>query len=245
MRLILSLVALCGLIGVSGGEFDSTPGPSQDPAAKPSPPSSPTAERFDKLVREDLFAGFGGDEAALARGLAQCEATLKDNPQHAEAMVWRGAVRVFQASRFFGKKEMVAGFKLWSAGIEDMDEAVKLAPDYPGVRIPRAAVLLPAARGTPPAMSGPLLKRVRDDYETIARLQANETKNLGTHPLGELRMGLADVYRLSGDQAKSREQLKLVLQELPQTDYATRATDWLAAPADAKLAHSCIGCHGQ
>ena len=245
MRFISSLVVLGGLIGVSGGWSDPTPGPSQTSGDKPSPPSSPAAERFDLLVRDDLFAGFGGDEAALARGLARCEATLKDNPQHAEALVWRGAVRVFQASRFFGKKEMIAGLKLWSAGIDDMDQAVKLAPDYPGVRIPRAAVLLPAARGTSSALNGPILQRVRDDYETIARLQADQTDKLGTHPLGELRMGLADVYRLSGDQAKSREQLNLVLQELPQTDYATRATDWLAAPADAKLAHTCIGCHGQ
>ena len=245
MRFPIGLIVLGGLVGFLTGGSDPTPPPSQIPDKPQAAPPSVDAERFDKLVREDLFAGFGGDEVALARGLALCEATLQGHPDHAEALVWRGAVRVFQASQLFGKKEMVAGFKLWSAGIDDMDQAVKLAPDYPGVRIPRAAVLLPAARGTPPAMSAPLLRRVRDDFETIARLQAHQTKKLGTHPLGELRMGLADVYRLSGDQAQSREQLNLVLRDLPDTDYATRAKDWLAAPADAKLAHACIGCHGQ
>ena len=245
MRLIARLVMLGGLIGLVGGGSEPTSPSSQGQGDQQPSSSTAAAQRFDKLVREDLFAGFGGDEVALARGLAQCEATLKAKPDHAEALVWRGAVRVFQSSLLFGKKQMVAGMKLWSSGIEDMDQAVKLTPDYPGVRIPRAAVLLPAARSTPKAMSDPLLQRVRDDYETIARLQANQLDKIGAHSLGELRMGMADVYRLSGDQAKSREQLNLVLRELPETDYATRATEWLAAPADAKLAHNCIGCHGQ
>lgn len=30
-------------------------------------------ERFDLLVREDLFAGFGGDKEALARGMKICD----------------------------------------------------------------------------------------------------------------------------------------------------------------------------
>ena len=63
----------------------------RDATARDDPPQPrPEVERFDKLVREDLFAGFGGDEAALARGLGQCEATLARDPKHAEALVWRG-----------------------------------------------------------------------------------------------------------------------------------------------------------
>ncbi len=54
------------------------------------------SERFDYKVREDLFAGFSGDNEALQRGLKVCEETLVDNPRHAEALVWRGAVRVFR-----------------------------------------------------------------------------------------------------------------------------------------------------
>jgi hypothetical protein len=30
---------------------------------------------------------------------------------------------------------------------------------------------------------------------------------------------------------------------LPNTKYAERAKEWLAAKPDAKLAHVCIGCH--
>lgn len=228
----------------------ATPAPGDDPAPKPAapasgPPKPPAAhERFDKLVREDLFAGFGGDEKALERGLAKCDAALAADPKHAEALVWRGAVRVFRSSKLFGGGRFLAGMELWNGGIKDMDDAVALAPANPGVRIPRAAVLMPAARNAPAAMGAPLLKRALDDYQTMARLQADHLDELGEHPLGELRMGLADIYRATGDLAKSREQLELVRKELPDTDYAERAGKWLAARPDAKLAHQCIGCHG-
>ena len=243
MRGLLFSGCLAALVGFACLMTTSRSAPAKDGAPAPQPPGP--AERFDKLVREDLFAGFGGDDAALKRGLDRCEATLAASPKHAEALVWRGAVRVFQSSKLFGTGQILAGMSLWSKGIQDMDDAVAIAPEYPGVRIPRAAVLLPAARSTPAAMSKPLLARVLDDYQTIAQLQAKQLDKLGTHPLGELRMGLADVYRLSGDTAKSREQLELVKQQLPNSEYAQRAQVWLDAQPDAKLVHNCIGCHGQ
>lgn len=225
----------------------SAPDEPRPPVADHLPKADPAkpGERFDKLVRADLFAGFGGDEGALARGLARCEATLAADPKHAEALVWRGAVRVFQSSKLFAKGRMIAGMGLWNDGIKDMDDAVALRPDYPGVRIPRAAVLMPASRNAPAAMAKPLYQRILEDYTTMARLQGGQLDKLGEHPLGELRMGLADIYRVTGDLAKSREQLDLIKKQLPDTDYAERADQWLAAKPDAKLVHRCIGCHGQ
>ena len=243
MRGLLVSAFLASLVGGFCLLLGAPATPANEDLRKPSQPD-PTV-RFDKLVREDLFAGFGGDEAALKRGLDKCEATLTADPKHAEALVWRGAVRVFQSSLLFAKFQMLAGMSLWSKGLDDMDAAVALAPESPGVRIPRAAVLLPAARSAPAAMSKPLLARILDDYQTIARLQANHLDKLGTHPLGELRMGLADIYRLLGDRTKSREQLELVKRQLPNTEYAGRAQTWLDAKPDASLAHNCIGCHGQ
>lgn len=201
------------------------------------------SERFDKVVREDLFAGFNGDSEALARGLKKCEETLAKNPKHAEALVWRGAARVFQSSQEFQNKKIAEGMKLWNSGLKDMDDAVAINPNNVGVRIPRAAVLLPAARNAPPAMGKPLLDKALNDFETVYQRQKNDLSQLGTHPRGELRMGLADVYRMKGDLVKSNEQLELVKKELPDTKYAKRAADWLAAKPDAKLEHTCIGCH--
>lgn len=203
------------------------------------------AERFDLLVREDLFAGFAGDAEALDRGLKVCDDTLAKNPKHAEALVWRGAARVFKSGQLFGAGKASQAMPLWTTGLKDMDDAVALEPKNVGVRVPRAAVLLPAARNAPPAMGQPLLKKALTDFETIETMQSEskDLDKLGTHPRGELRMGLADTYRLMGDAAKSKAQLEAVLKDLPDTKYAKRATEWLAAKPDAKLTHNCIGCH--
>jgi len=208
-------------------------------------PKPAAKERFDLLVRDDLFAGFNGDGAALAKGLKACEAALAKNPKHAEALVWRGAVRVFQSGPLFQAAKVADGIKLYTAGLKDMDDAVKLEPTNAGVRIPRAAVLMPASAGMPDAMAKPLWETVRGDFEAIHEFQKDDLHKLGTHPRGELRMGLADVYRKLKQADKAKAQLDAVVKELPGSKYAARAKEWLAAKPDAKLSHSCIGCHAK
>lgn len=199
--------------------------------------------RFDTIVRRDIFAGFNGDDKALARGIKKCEAALKKNAKNAEAMVWLGAAHAFQAGQAFQAKNAERGMSLWGRGLKEMDDAVKLDPNNPGVRIPRAAVLLPASRTAPPFIAKPLLRKALDDFETIYKLQKKDLDKLGTHPRGELRMGLADVYRRLGKAGESEQQLQAVVKELPDSAYAKRAKRWLAAEPTAKLVHNCIGCH--
>jgi hypothetical protein len=174
------------------------------------PPKPDPKGRFDFVVREDLFAGFNGDE---------------------------------KAGQLFQAKKPAEGFQAYTAGLKDMDEAVKLEPKNVGVRIPRAAVLMPASRGMPAAMAKGLLETVRGDFEAIYELQKKDLDMLGIHPKGELRMGMADVYRGLGQADKSKAQLDAVVKELPDSKYATRAKEWLAAKPEAVLAHNCIGCH--
>jgi tetratricopeptide (TPR) repeat protein len=199
--------------------------------------------RFDHTVREDIFAGFNGDDDRLAKGIATCDAALKADPKNAEAMVWRGAARLFLGGQAFRKKDNANGLKLWTGGLKDMDEAVALDPKNPGVRIPRAAVMMASVRFVPESQKKLLLDKALDDFKTMYDLQKDSLDQLGTHPRGELHMGLADAYRLAGEMEKSKEQLNAVVKALPNTKYAERAKEWLAANDDAKLAHTCIGCH--
>lgn len=143
----------------------------------------------------------------------------------------------------FEDQKVAQGLVLWSTGLKDMDEAVALEPKNPGVRIPRAAVLMPAARNAPPAMGKPLLSKALDDFQMIYGQQKDDLDKLSTHAHGELRMGMADVYRMMGELEKSREQLEAVQKEMPGSAYAGRAKEWLAARPEAKLVHECIGCH--
>lgn len=238
MTRTFGLTAAVLAVAAWGWQSPAQDKPKPDAKAEPKP-----AERFDLVVREDLFAGFNGDAKALERGLKACDDALAKDPKNAEAMVWRGAGRVFQAGQLFQAKKTADGLKLWTAGLKDMDDAVTLEPKNVGVRIPRAAVLMPTSRFVPGEQAKQLLDTVRGDYEAIYDLQKKELDKLGTHPKGELRMGLAEVYRRLDQADKSKAQLDAVVKELPDTKYAARAKEWLAAKPDAKLYHNCIGCH--
>src|SRR5262249_4247009 len=58
-------------------------------------------ERFDYQVRDDMFRAFGGNEAAFRNAMAKIEETLAANPDHAEALVWRGAGTYWKAGQAF------------------------------------------------------------------------------------------------------------------------------------------------
>lgn len=92
-------------------------------------------------------------------------------------------------------------------------------------------------------MGKPLLAKVQKSFERVYERQKDFLDQIGEHPLGELRMGLADVYRLQGEFEQSRIHLSAVAKELPDTEYASEAEKWLAASKTEKLAHNCIGCH--
>ena len=202
------------------------------------------AERFDHTVRNDIFAGLAGDGVAMQRGLDKVRATLATEPNHAEAIVWRGSALFFQAGQAFQRQDQQQGMELYARAMEDFERAGKLAPDSVGVLVPRAAVLLTAAlstKGNPMAMQW--VRTAVSDYEHVLALQKVTFSGLGEHPRGELLQGLANGYRLLGDEAKARVFFERIQTEMPNTPYAKRAAMWLETKSLTAGQSSCIGCH--
>lgn len=197
-------------------------------------------ERFDFKVRNYFFAGFSGDAESLVTGMKICEETLAAEPKNAQALVWHGAGLYYQAGQAFQKNDQQHGMEWYQRGIKEMDEAVALEPDSVGVRIPRGAVLLTGSRFMSPEMAKPLIERGVSDYARAYEIQSPRLATLATHPKGELLLGLADGYGRMGDEAKAREFYAKVLNELPGTAYAKKATNWVETKASQS---SCIGCH--
>lgn len=97
-------------------------------------------QRFDFKVREDLFAGMDGDTVAFDRAVKLIADTLAADPNHAEALVWRGDGRLFMAGQAFQRGAIGDGQRLSAeGGLADMQRAVSLAPDDIAVRVPRAS----------------------------------------------------------------------------------------------------------
>src|SRR5437867_13171284 len=85
-------------------------------------------QRFDMLIREDFFAGFSGNMERFERAMKVTEDALAKDPKHAEAKVWHGSGVFFQASRAFEKGDFQNGMQLWQRGLDEMEQAVQLAP---------------------------------------------------------------------------------------------------------------------
>jgi hypothetical protein len=202
------------------------------------------AQRFDLKVRQDFFAGFGGNREALMRGMQASEAALSQNPKNAEAMVWHGTGLVFQAGGAFQGGDQQKGIDLWTRGMKEMQTAVELEPDNVSVRIPRGAALLTASHFLPDEqMAKPLITDGLADYEHTYELQKPRFETLGTHPRGELLFGMAEGYSRLGEEAKARAYFELIRKDLPGTAYAKRADMWMetkSLPADQT---GCVGCH--
>lgn len=193
-------------------------------------------------IQRDVFAGFAGDEKALARAIRACEIALATNPDHPQALVWHGVASLATARQ---KPEQRAA--LMQRAFAEMDRAVALKPDDPGVRIPRGSILIGFARQTSdPAQRQALLERSRSDFQFAFDEQnrARRLDSIGTHPLGELLQGLGDIYSRLGNPTEAQRYYALTLAKLPDTEYAARATEWMMARQPLPPAQTgCIGCH--
>src|SRR5436190_8889582 len=208
------------------------------------PSARPAAQRFDYLVRADFFAGAAGDEARLQKAIDLCETALAENPKHAEAMVWHGASVLVRAGQAFQKGDASNGMQLFGKGVQEMADAVALAPDNPGVLIPRGAVLIEATKNMPPETAKPLLESAVDNYERVLAIQAPRFPTLGDHARGELLFGLAEGSARLGRQDKAKMYFDRLVAEAPTSGQAPRAKEWLASGTVPKAnGLGCVGCH--
>jgi hypothetical protein len=199
--------------------------------------------RFDLKVRQDFFAGYAGDRVALDRGMKQAEAELAEHPKNAEAMVWHGGGLTFLAGVAFQANDQQKGMELWTRGLQEMKDAIALAPDSVGTRVPRGALLLAMSHFVPEGMQKPLIEEGVADYEHTLALQKDFFATIGTHPRGELLFGIAEGYSRLGDTAKASAYFERLRSDLPNSVYAKRATVWLETKSLPANQTGCVGCH--
>jgi tetratricopeptide (TPR) repeat protein len=205
--------------------------------------TSHAQERFDYEVREEMFRAFGGNEAALKSAMATIEARLKEQPDHAEALVWRGAARSWMAGRALEKGDQAGARDLSAAGMADMDRAFALEPSNIGVLIPRAATLLAVARNQrDAARMRELAGQSAANFESALAFRQNAFPNLGQHNRGEYLSGLAESWALAGNKDVAERYLRRILAELPNSAYAERAAAKLANWDDRRPLN-CQSCH--
>ena len=193
-------------------------------------------------VRVDYFDGVRGDQAALDRAIAACEATLAKNPMHAEAMVWHGAGLVARSIPKFRSGDIAGGRALNQQGVEEMNRAVALAPTNVAVRIPRGAVLLAMAPFVPADQREALYRDGASDYEVTLAQQTAYFSKLTLHAREQLLYGLTDAYASLGDVEKARAYYQRMTSDAAGSELLDRAK----ARADGKPVDGpapCEQCH--
>jgi tetratricopeptide (TPR) repeat protein len=202
-------------------------------------------ERFDNIVRDDFFAGIGGDNVRFERAMKTCEDALAKNPKNAGALVWHGSGLYVESGIAFRKGDTATGQELNARGLKEMADAIALEPESVQTRIPRAAILISSARYIDnDAIVKPLLEIAVGDYEKVMQIEEKYFETVGTHGHGELLGGLADGYRRLGNFDKSRALLERMVKDLPGTPYETQAKRWLVdLPKVPKQERFCIGCN--
>lgn len=201
-------------------------------------------ERFDYLVRADFFTGMAGDKAAMDRAMKLCEDTLAKDPNHAEALVWHGSGELILAGVFFRAGDKQKGGELWQHGFSEMAKAGTLAPDNPGVLVPRGATYLQIARGMPPGpQSRGLAQQGVADYQKVWDIQKLYFDTLSGHSRGELLFGLADGYDRIGRKDRAREVFEVLAAVGKSSGHQQQASEYLDKGSYSAKASFCTGCH--
>ena len=235
--LLLAFLAAC-----AAPQHQSAPA-SPAPAAAPSEAAA-KPERFDNLVRQDFFDGMRGDKAAMDRAMKLCEDTLAKNPNHAEALVWHGAGLAARSAQAFATGDRDNGISLYEKGVGEMDRAVSLAPQSPGVRIPRGAVMLAMAPHVPGPEQKQLLERGISDYETTLSVQAPYFTTLTLHSREQLLYGLTDGYAMLGETDKARAMYERMRHDAAGSALLPRAAE-RAAGHEVAGNTPCEQCHAR
>ena len=207
------------------------------------PAGAQEPERFDEKVRELFFAGFAGNQDALQRGMAMCEETLADDPDHSGALVWQASGWFYESSFAFAQGDREAGMALYNKSVAQFDRAVALAPDSLETLIPRAAVYLSVAPYITHAQTRiGLLETVVGDYTKVLKIRAPVFDSLTAHSRGELLGALAEALWLLERRDEAQVYLNRIVAELPESPYALMAQRQLDQPETAQQL-TCLGCH--
>ena len=197
----------------------------------------------------DLLGALNGDMERFERGMQALEALLAKNPNDPNVKVLHGN-GIFARSGFAAQKgDMQNAMKLWQSSMDEMAQAVEMAPDNIFVRARRGVVLISASRSSsmPPAMAKPLVQLAVEDFQRVLDVREKEQTlaQRSTHQRGELLTGIADGWSRLGNPDKARTYFERITRDLKGTVYERKAKAWLEDKPEAKAIDyfACSGCH--
>jgi len=202
-----------------------------------------------RTAGRDLLGALNGDMEKFERGMKALDSLLAKNPNDPNVKVLHGNGVFARSGQAAQKGDMQSAMKLWQTSMDEMAQAVEMAPDNIFVRARRGVVLISASRSSdmPPAMAKPLIQLAVEDFQKVLDIREKEQtlSQRSTHQRGELLTGIADGWSRLGNPDKARGYFERVTTDLKGTVYEQKAKSWLEDKPESKAVDyfACTGCH--
>lgn len=152
-------------------------------------PPSPASSDLTPSILADLQAGIASDPAALQRAIASLRELLAQQPRNARALAWSGIASATEASRRLETGKDWNAIADWERGVDQLHQAVALAPDDVVARLGRGKLLSETAVHDPdPTRSADAARLAAED------LEAALTKSKEDEPLAVMAWDRARVH---------------------------------------------------
>lgn len=185
---------------------------------------------FERQVFADFVLAAQGDANARQRLLDTCESAIEADAEHAEAIAWRGAVKMFEAGTASADGNFMKAMQHTNAAMADLNRARELEPENPGVRMVAAQTLLSLAKYHPMEnmAQGYAKQGIEDAKAALSQLYDNWDKQ-PAEVKGQLLSGVAEGYDKLGKTTEARDWFNRVIGAVPGTTWAKQAQAWIDA----------------
>jgi hypothetical protein len=232
MRVMSILVLLLVAIGLN--------------AQSPEPPLSDTRIPVHTLVREDIFAGFmGNDMVRFARGEKNVEQLLKDRPdQRGNLLAWRGSATMHRAVLAHEAGNSSEFLTRLDAARAAFAEAAKQTSGNEGVAAITGGTYAVFADRLPEPHRATAWADAYANYSLLWQQQGSMIDKLPVHHRGEVLGGLVQSAQRTGRTDEMTQHLDRMLTVMKGTPYETTAQQWKDNPASAANTKvTCKACH--
>lgn len=215
-------------------------------AQSPAPPLTDSRLTVHTLLREDIFAGFMGDNLArFSRAEQNLEVLLKERPaERANLLAWKAGTSVYRAVLAHESGKADEFRRLYDEAGQGFAAAAQLAPGNDGVAAITGGTLAVFADRLPEDRRAAAWAQAYDAYSLLWKQQGANIEKLPVHLKGELLAGLTQSAQRTSRSDEAAQYLEKMLALLPNTPYEPMAQQWKANPASAPTTNlTCKNCH--
>lgn len=198
-------------------------------------------------VREDIFAAILADDLErLKVRMEKLELAIRQNPNSAGSVAWRGAGELTLAVHAHRAGKLSEFTSYYEAAVRSFADAERLAPSNAGVYDISGAAWGGLGDRLPESLRARAHEAAYQSWRTALKLSQDRLATMSPHGRGEMLAALAHAAHRTDRTEEVRQRLTEMIAALPGTPFEERAKQWLNKPELITASSaSCQSCHPQ